>query len=167
MKELEPLMEELFPENMRPKTLRLKKALIEHFERSLKELSKQGISATEAVDITLTKLGGREKLRKRIKKSNRKYPWLSSPYAILTISLLFGYPLVLWIIFGIFQIGSFPLVLLLPVLFGVAMFASKLYVTVVQIQSNQHDPIHELSNASVLAGAGMRYKGIEEKNTDR
>ncbi|WP_435921369.1 hypothetical protein [Paenibacillus sp. DYY-L-2] len=115
----------------------------------------------------MTKLGGREKLRKLIKKSNRKYPWLTSPYAILTISLLFGYPLVLWIIFGIFQIGSFPLVLLLPVLFGVAMFASKLYVTVVQIQSNQHDPIQELSNASVLAGAGMRYKGIEEKNTDR
>lgn len=85
MKELEPLMEELFPGNMRPKTLRLKRALTEHFERSLKELSKQGTSAAEGVEIILTKLGGREKLRKLIKKSNRKSPWHTSPYAISTI----------------------------------------------------------------------------------
>ncbi|WP_435921370.1 hypothetical protein [Paenibacillus sp. DYY-L-2] len=42
MKELEPLMEELFPENMRPKTLRLKRALTEHVERSLKEFVQTG-----------------------------------------------------------------------------------------------------------------------------
>lgn len=165
MKEIEALFQELFPERMNSKTLRLKRALQEHLLKSIKELSKQGISPDKALEMTLKKLGGIDKVRKQIKKSNRKWPLLTSPYAVITISLLLGYPLALWIIFGIFDISNFSLILLLPMLIGVGMFMSKVYVAVFEIQSNRFGTSLELNNASVLAGAGLKYKepGIKDE----
>ncbi|MBQ4898836.1 hypothetical protein KB559_08305 [Paenibacillus sp. Marseille-P2973] len=164
MKEIEALFQELFPERMNSKTLRLKRALQEHLLKSIKELSKQGISRDKALEKTLEKLGGIDKVKKQIKKSNRKWPLLTSPYAVITISLLLGYPLALWIIFGIFDISNFSLILLLPMLIGVGMFMSKVYVAVFEIQSNRFGTSLELNNASVLAGAGLKYKepGIKD-----
>lgn len=72
MNELERLLYELFPENMNSKVLRLRRAVESQFLASIKELSKQGISQSEAIHITLNNMGGRKKILKLIKKSGSK-----------------------------------------------------------------------------------------------
>lgn len=168
MKDIEVWFQELFPERMNSKTLRLKMALHKHLLESIKELSRQGVSQDKALEITLKKLGGIDKVRKQIKKSNRKWPLLTSSYAVISISLLLGYPLALWTVFSLFDISNFSIILLLPMLIGVGMFMSKVYVAVFEIQSNRFGTSLELNNASVLAGAGLKYKepGIRANKED-
>lgn len=157
MIELEKLFQELFPENVSSKTLRLKRSLESHFLASIKEHTKQGITTSDAIDITLDNLGGKQKIRKLIKKSNQSF--FASTYFIVMMSLVIGYPLVLYIIFKIMSIEEFPLVVFFPLLIGAGMLIGKLSAYGLDAQTNRIDVLKNADNTSVFSGVGMRYKG--------
>ncbi|MBA9085159.1 hypothetical protein FHR92_001623 [Fontibacillus solani] len=157
MNELERLLQELFPENINSKTLRLKKNLENHFQSSVKQLSKQGISYSDAIAITLEKLGGKKKINKLIKKSSESL--FASKYFIVLASLLLGYPLLVFIVFKIFNIEEFSLFLLLPFLIGVAMLVGKLNAVILDAQTNRFSDLNNNSdNTTVFSGGGIKYK---------
>ncbi|MNW29480.1 hypothetical protein D3C74_63350 [compost metagenome] len=157
MNELERLLQELFPENINSKTLRLKKNLENHFQSSIKQLSKQGISYSDAIAITLEKLGGKKKINKLIKKSSESL--FTSKYFIVLASLLLGYPLLVFIVFKIFNIEEFSLLLLLPFLIGVAMLVGKLNAVILDAQTNRFSDLNNNSdNTTVFSGGGIKYK---------
>ncbi|WP_410770254.1 hypothetical protein [Fontibacillus sp. BL9] len=157
MNELERLLEGLFPENLNSKTLRLKKNLESHIQTSIKELSKQGVSYTDALAITLEKLGGTKKINKLIKKSSESF--FTSKYFIMLVSLLLGYPLLVYVIFKIFSIEEFSLLLFIPFLIGVAMLIGKLNAIVLDAQTNRFNNLNKHSdNTTIFSGGGMKYK---------
>lgn len=161
MNELEKLLQELFPENVNSKTLRLRRSLESHFLESIKELTKQGTAYSDAIHITLEKLGGKQKIRKWIKKSNQSF--FASTYFIVMMSLVVGYPLILYIIFQIQNINEFPLFLFFPFLIGVGMLIGKLSAYGLDAQTNRIDALKNADNTSVFSGVGMRYKGKDWK----
>lgn len=157
MNELERLLYELFPENMNSKVLRLRRAVESQFLASIKELSKQGISQSEAIHITLNNMGGRKKILQLIKKSNTTF--FTSKYFILMASLLLGYPLIVFIVFQIFSVDEFSLLLLFPLLFGIAMLVGKLNAVILDARTNRYDDLNNNSdNTTVFSGGGIKYK---------
>lgn len=157
MNELEKLLQELFPENINSKTLRLRRNLEEHFQNSIKERSKQGISDTDAIAMTLEQLGGKKKISKLIKRSSESL--FTSKYFIVMASLLLGYPLFVFIVIIIFSIEQFSLVLLIPFLIGVAMLVGKLNAVVLDAQTNRFSDLNKNSdNTTVFSGGGIKYR---------
>ncbi|MNI35595.1 hypothetical protein D3C73_896230 [compost metagenome] len=157
MNELERMLQELFPENMNSKTLRFKKNLENHFQTSIKELSKQGVSYTDSIDLTLEKLGGKKKIKKLIKKNSESL--ITSNYFIVLASLLLGYPLIVFVVFKVFSIEEFSLFLLLPFLIGVAMLVGKLNAIILDAQTNRFTDLNNNSdNTTVFSGGGIKYK---------
>ncbi|RCX17657.1 hypothetical protein DFP94_10815 [Fontibacillus phaseoli] len=157
MNELERLLQVLFPENLNSKTLRLKRNLEHHFQTSIKELTKQGISYSDAFAITLEKLGGTKKINKLIKKSSESF--FTSKYFIVLVSLLLGYPLIVYIIFEIFSIEEFPLLLFIPFLIGIAMLIGKLNAVSLDAKMNRFNDLNKHSdNTTVFSGGGIKYK---------
>lgn len=161
MEQLDILFQEWFPEQgpINSKTLRVKRQLREQFDKSIKELRKQGVSTEEAIAFLVDKLGGKDRIKRLIRKATQKRRYLTSPYALITLLLLFVYPLILWIITSLSGIEEeLPLYVFSPAIIGFCMLMSKLYVAVFRIQTQEVEIFHELNNASVFAGAGMRYK---------
>lgn len=156
MNKLERLFEELFPENVSSKTLRLKRSLESHFNSSIKELAKQGISYSDAIDITLNNLGGKQKVRKLIKKSNQSF--YTSTYFIVMMTLLIGYPLVLYVWYKIVNPEGFSIVLYIPFIIGAAMLIGKFNAFKLDAETNRIDVLKNADNTAVFSGVGMRFK---------
>lgn len=157
MNELEKLFEELFPENVSSKTLRLKRSLESHFLASIKELTKQGVTISDAIDRTLDNLGGKQKIRKLIKKSNQSF--FASTYFIVMMSLVIGYPLVLYIIYKILNLEGISLVFFIPFIIGAGMLFGKLNAYRLDAETNRLDELKQADNTAVFSGVGMRFKG--------
>lgn len=156
MTELERLMEELFPANADGKTLRFKMALEEHFKKSIKEQTKQRIPYSEAFQMTLSKLGGKDQIKKSIRKINR--PYYLRPYSIITAVLMIVYPAIFFLIVQIFGLKDFPGYLLWPPILGIIMFITQIRAYQYDLQMNTNEELNRIDNTTVLAGAGFKFK---------